>query len=45
MQKVYVENNEFDRSGNDYVTSFFAGLFFLPVFFAALVFLLGGCEA
>ena len=31
--------NEFDRSGNDFVTTFFAGLIAIPLMFGGLVWL------
>jgi len=37
--------SEFDRSGNDCLTAFFAGTIFLILFFVALVSLLGSCSA
>jgi cbb3-type cytochrome oxidase subunit 3 len=37
--------NEFDRSGNDCLTAFFAGTIFLILFFIALVFILGSFSA
>jgi hypothetical protein len=39
MEKVYVTNNEFDRSGNDCLTTFVAGLIAVPLLFAALIIL------
>ena len=37
MQRVHVENSEFDRSGSDLITVFFAGLIGVPLFVIALV--------
>jgi hypothetical protein len=45
MEKVYVTNSEFDRSGNDFVTNLFAGLIGIPALFFGMVFLASGCEA
>jgi hypothetical protein len=44
MKNVHVENSEFDRSGNDCITAFFAGPILLLIVFAGMVFLFGGCE-
>jgi len=44
MLRVHVENSEFDRSGNDCITAFFAGPILLVIFFVTMVFLFGGCE-
>ena len=37
--------NEFDRSGNDCVTNFFAGLVGIPLLFAGMVLIFYGCES
>jgi hypothetical protein len=45
MEKVYVTNNEFDRSGNDCITNLFAGLIGLPILFLVIVWVFAGCDS
>jgi hypothetical protein len=44
MEKVYVVNSEFDKSGNDWLTSLVGGFVALPLIFLGLV-LLASCVA
>jgi hypothetical protein len=38
-------SNEFDRSGNDFVTSLFAGFIGVPALFLFMVWVFAGCDS